>query len=135
MKITDQGGHGIVGGYNYGQGSSREHAALAPRYLGLKVSLVKDFVRIHWQNLVNFGIIPLTFRDVTDYDVLEEEDVLVLKNIRSHIKKTEPFFIEVKGKNKKIEVEHALSKRQMEIMQVGGLINWVKLGKGSVKHG
>src|SRR5690625_1256493 len=105
MKIADQGGHAIVGGYNYGQGSSREHAALAPRYLGLKVALVKDFVRIHWQNLVNFGIIPLTFRDVTDYDVLEEEDVLVLKNIRSHIKKTEPFFIEVKGKNKKIEVE------------------------------
>ena len=135
MKIVDHGGHAIVGGYNYGQGSSREHAALAPRNLGLKVALVKDFARIHWQNLVNFGIVPLTFRDVTDYDALEEEDVLVLKNIRSNIKKAEPFFIEVKGKDKKIEVEHALSKRQVEMMLVGGLINWVKLGKGSVKHG
>lgn len=135
MEIAEHGGHAIVGGYNYGQGSSREHAALAPRYLGLKVALVKDFARIHWQNLVNFGILPLTFKDVADYDALEEDDVLIIKNIRSHIKNAEPFFIEVKDKNKKIEVEHTLSKRQIEIMLVGGLINWVKLGKGSVKHG
>src|SRR5699024_11227294 len=68
--------HAIVAGFNYGQGSSREHAALAPRYLGLQVALVKDFARIHWQNLVNFGILPLTFVYENDYDVLEPNDVL-----------------------------------------------------------
>src|SRR5699024_8734106 len=60
-QTVEHGGDAIVGGNNYGQGSSREHAALAPRYLGLRVALVKDFARIHWQNLVNFGILPLTF--------------------------------------------------------------------------
>ncbi len=67
-KTVDHGGHAIVGGYNYGQGSSREHAALAPRYLGLKIALVKDFARIHWQNLVNFGVLPLTFVHEKDYE-------------------------------------------------------------------
>ncbi len=76
-KVDKRGGHAIVGGYNYGQGSSREHAALAPRYLGLKVALVKDFARIHWKNLVNFGILPLTFSDVSDYDLLAQGDVFV----------------------------------------------------------
>src|SRR5699024_4243517 len=69
-QTVEHGGHAIVGGNNYGQGSSREHAALAPRYLGLRVALVKDFARIHWQNLVNFGILPLTFVDESDFDVL-----------------------------------------------------------------
>ena len=72
-ELVEQGGHAIVGGYNYGQGSSREHAALAPRYLGLRVALVKDFARIHWQNFVNFGILPLTFVNVEDYDLLDME--------------------------------------------------------------
>src|SRR5699024_7547641 len=71
MQKVEYGGNAIVGGNNYGQGSSREHAALAPRYLGLRVALVKDFARIHWQNLVNFGILPLTFVDESDFDVLE----------------------------------------------------------------
>ena len=62
-----------------------EHAALAPRYLGLKVALVKDFARIHWQNLVNFGILPLTFSDASDYDLLAQGDVLFLKDIRTQI--------------------------------------------------
>ncbi len=66
------GGHAIVGGFNYGQGSSREHAALAPRYLGLRVALVKDFARIHWQNLINFGVLPLTFAHPEDYDKLNQ---------------------------------------------------------------
>src|SRR5699024_738991 len=70
-QTVEHGGHAIVGGNKYGQGSSREHAALAPRYLGLRVALVKDFARIHWQNLVNFGILPLTFVDESDFDVLE----------------------------------------------------------------
>lgn len=125
-ELVDQGGHAIVGGYNYGQGSSREHAALAPRYLGLRVALVKDFARIHWQNLVNFGILPLTFVNVEDYDLLETGDVLVLKDLKTKVKSNFPFDIEVKGKNLLIEVVHTLSERQKDIMLKGGIINWVK---------
>ena len=128
-ETVDQGGHAIVGGFNYGQGSSREHAALAPRYLGLRVALVKDFARIHWQNLANFGIVPLTFKNVEDYDQLEQGDVLVLHDIRDKIKTSNEFMIEVKGKNKNIEVNHLLSPRQIDIILAGGLINWVKQTK------
>src|SRR5690606_10633062 len=98
-ETVDQGGHAVVGGFNYGQGSSREHAALAPRYLGLRVALVKDFARIHWQNLVNFGVLPLTFSDVSDYDLLVQGDVLFLKDIRNQIERSNKIEIEVKGKN------------------------------------
>lgn len=128
-ETVDQGGHAIVGGFNYGQGSSREHAALAPRYLGLRVALVKDFARIHWQNLANFGIVPLTFKTKEDYDQLEQGDVLVLHDIRDKIKTSNEFMIEVKGKNKNIEVNHLLSPRQIDIILAGGLINWVKQTK------
>jgi aconitate hydratase len=71
-----------VGGNNYGQGSSREHAALGPRYLGLKIVIVKSFARIHWQNLINFGILPLTFIDPVYYDKIELEDELEAVDIR-----------------------------------------------------
>ncbi|HLQ71703.1 MAG TPA: aconitate hydratase [Bacillota bacterium] len=125
-EIADDGGHAIVGGYNYGQGSSREHAALAPRFLGMHVALVKDFARIHWQNLANFGILPLTFVNEEDYDHLENGDVLVLDNMKKHVQESEPFRIKVKGKDKEIEVTHALSERQKDIMSKGGIINWVK---------
>src|SRR5699024_11648988 len=65
--------------------SSREHAALAPRFLGLRVALVKDFARIHWQNLVNFGILPLTFADEKDYERLEQNDVLIIDDVKEKI--------------------------------------------------
>jgi len=128
-KTAEQGGHAIVGGFNYGQGSSREHAALAPRYLGLRVALVKDFARIHWQNLVNFGILPLTFMNVEDYDTLEKGDVLVLKDVRNKIKQSNEFAVELKDKNKEIMVNHSLSPRQIDIILLGGLINWVRQTK------
>ncbi|KMY52871.1 aconitate hydratase [Bacillus sp. FJAT-27231] len=120
------GGHAIVGGMNYGQGSSREHAALAPRYLGLRVALVKDFARIHWQNLVNFGILPLTFVHEEDYDNLNQGDVLQLSDLRSKIQQGTEFTINVKGSTQLIHVKHALSKRQVDVMLKGGMINWVK---------
>ncbi|MEI3614985.1 aconitate hydratase [Pseudogracilibacillus sp. SO30301A] len=127
------GGHAVIGGFNYGQGSSREHAALAPRYLGLRVALVKDFARIHWQNLVNFGILPLTFSNIEDYDELEEGDILQLKDIRTKIKQSNEFFIGVKEKNKSIVVNHSLSPRQIDIILAGGLINWVRETKEATK--
>ncbi|MEN2768829.1 aconitate hydratase [Ornithinibacillus xuwenensis] len=125
-ETVKQGGHAIVAGFNYGQGSSREHAALAPRYLGLRVALVKDFARIHWQNLVNFGVLPVTFVDESDYNKLEQGDVLVGKGLRDKIKQGQEFTLEIKGKNEEINVRHTLSERQVEIMLKGGIINWVK---------
>jgi aconitate hydratase len=126
MASINQGGHAVVGGFNYGQGSSREHAALAPRYLGLRVALVKDFARIHWQNLVNFGVLPVTFVHMEDYDKLSQGDVLEFSNLRNDIQQGNEFTIKLKGKNQLIYVKHALSERQVEIMLKGGLINWVK---------
>src|SRR5699024_5373701 len=105
-ETVKKGGHAVVAGNNYGQGSSREHAALAPRYLGLRVALVKDFARIHWQNLVNFGVLPLTFVHEEDYGLLEQGDVLEITNLRENVRKAKPFNIAVKGKNEKINVEH-----------------------------
>ncbi|GIN20142.1 MAG TPA: aconitate hydratase [Bacillus bacterium] len=126
MESVVKGGHAIVAGFNYGQGSSREHAALAPRYLGLRVALVKDFARIHWQNLVNFGVLPLTFVNADDYAQIEQGDILQLSDLRNKVKQGNEFTINVKGKNTSIMVTHALSERQVEVMLKGGLINLVK---------
>lgn len=128
MKLRDDGGHAIVAGYNYGQGSSREHAALAPRYLGLKAVLVKDFARIHLQNLINFGILPVTFVNESDYDKLEQGDMLQFENIKQAIQQGKQFNITVKGegKNETIPVKHNLTKRHIELILAGGIINWIK---------
>jgi aconitate hydratase len=72
----ERDGHVIVAGHNYGQGSSREHAAIAPRYLGLQAVLAKSFARIHWQNLANFGVVPLEFTDPADYDRIDQGDTI-----------------------------------------------------------
>src|SRR5437588_1131576 len=85
LDVRDAGGHLIVGGENYGQGSSREHAAIAPRFLGLRAVIAKNFARIHWQNLANFGILPLEFADPGDYDRIEQGDVVVLDDVREVI--------------------------------------------------
>jgi len=126
MESLSQGGHVIVAGSNYGQGSSREHAALAPRYLGLRVALVKDFARIHWQNLVNFGVLPITFVNVDDYDKLSTGDVLEISNLRFNLNQGKEFLITILGKNHLIPVKHALSERQLDIVLKGGLINWIR---------
>lgn len=116
-------GHIIVGGDNYGQGSSREHAALAPRYLGLRAVIAKSFARIHWQNLINFGILPLVFKNTKDYDEIHLNDTVEINNFPNILDK-ESFKIKIN--DKEIEVEHTLSKRQIELLLKGGLINWVK---------
>ncbi|WP_018934034.1 aconitate hydratase [Gracilibacillus lacisalsi] len=126
MEKRDNGGHALVAGVNYGQGSSREHAALAPRYLGLKVVLVKDFARIHLQNLINFGILPLTFVNETDYDYLTQDDILEFRDIHETIQVTDTFDIKVKGKDHTIPVRHDLTKRHIDIILQGGIINWIK---------
>ena len=119
----DLGGHCIVGGENYGQGSSREHAALAPRYLGLRVILAKSFARIHWQNLINFGILPLTFINANDYDEIEQGDEVVITHCHQALDKG-VFAAVISNKNKTISLSLNLSNRQKEIVLSGSLINW-----------
>lgn len=125
-EVKDSGGHAIIAGKNYGQGSSREHAALAPRYLGLRLVIAKKFARIHWQNLVNFGILPLRFKDAGDYDKLSRGDVLLLDKIHDALRQGKNITATVQGKTLKISLEHDLSGRQCDILLDGGLINWAK---------
>ncbi|NLB78192.1 MAG: aconitate hydratase [Clostridiaceae bacterium] len=121
-KAREYNGGFIIGGENYGQGSSREHAALAPKYLGVKAVIVKSFARIHLANLINFGIVPLTFKNPSDYDNLSEGDKIavdigdlkgacVLNNLTKGIA---------------IELEHTLSPLDAEILKSGGKLPWIK---------
>ena len=119
--------HAIVAGQNYGQGSSREHAALAPQYLGLRLAIVKKYARLHWQNLINSAILPLTFDDVSDYDKLQANDTLIIENVRQIIQDGgDTFTVNVKGKSVSLACKLRASSRQREIMLVGGFSNWVK---------
>ncbi|MCI5124054.1 MAG: aconitate hydratase [Candidatus Electrothrix sp. AR5] len=124
--ITDSGSFGaVIGGGNYGQGSSREHAALAPRYLGVQVKLVKSFARIHKANLINFGILPLTFVDPADYDKVEQGSEMVIPGIREAVTSgAETLTVEIDGKS--VQARCELSKRHREIMVAGGLLNWAR---------
>jgi aconitate hydratase len=124
MKVRDNGGHAVVGGHNYGQGSSREHAALAPRYLGLRVVIAKTFARIHRQNLVNFGVLPLTFEDEADYGRIKQADVLRLKDLHHQLREGKTVTI-VAGK-RSFQTRHGLSRRQVDVLVAGGLINWMR---------
>ncbi len=117
-----KGGHAVVGGGNYGQGSSREHAAIAPRYLGLRVVIAKNFARIHWQNLVNFGILPLEFMQEFDYDSIALGDVLAMRGLRSALQRGGEIEVENTTKGEKYGLRHRLSRRQVEMVLAGGLI-------------
>jgi aconitate hydratase len=119
-------GHAIVAGKNYGQGSSREHAALATRYLGLRLVLARSFARIHWQNLVNFGVLPLRFERADGGAGLAVGDVLVLTGARAAIAARKPIAIRVANRDRTIPVRHDLSPRQVDVLLAGGLINWVR---------
>lgn len=119
-------GHFVVGGLNYGQGSSREHAAMAPRYLGIRAVIVKSFARIHWQNLINFGILPLTFVNRNDYDNINQEDILIIDNVRESIQKGNQIRVFNKTKGTEFLTSHAMSPRQVEILLAGGIINLYK---------
>jgi aconitate hydratase len=128
-QVRDQGGHAVVGGRNYGQGSSREHAALAPRYLGLRVVLAVSFARIHWQNLVNFGILPLTFADPADYDRIDRDDVLRITGVHDTSHRDDRIDAELAGKSVRIALRHDLSPRQIDLLLAGGVINWLRGGR------
>jgi aconitate hydratase len=122
-KEKEAGGHAIVGGHNYGQGSSREHAAIVPRYLGLRAVLAKSFARIHWQNLANFGILALEFANESDFDKIERDDVLKLSDLTRALQNGAGK-LEVRNDSKAeaYEVTHRLSARQLDMVLAGGLI-------------
>ncbi len=122
MKYKDTGSF-VVGGTNYGQGSSREHAALCPRFLGVHAVLVKSFARIHWQNLNNFGIVPLEFNDPADYDKVSQGDYLIIQNIRSQILKPNEIDVINKTKNETYKMHHSMTKRQIDMVLAGSLIS------------
>jgi len=121
------GGGIIVGGENYGQGSSREHAALVPMYLGVTAVLVKSFARIHQANLLNVGILPLTFADAADYDRLQQGDTLRIGDIRATLEAGAPLTVENVTQGFSIEAECQLSARQMAVLLAGGALNHSKL--------
>lgn len=115
-------GHVIVGGDNYGQGSSREHAAIAPRYLGLRVVIAKSFARIHWQNLANYGVLALEFENPDDYDTIDQGDTLRIPELREKLRDTRTLQVENLTKEASVDVRQRLSPRQIEDVLAGGLI-------------
>jgi len=125
-----QTGFIIIAGYNYGQGSSREHAAIAPRYLGLRVVIAKSFARIHWQNLINFGMLPLTFVNAGDYDRIEQEDVLAVSNLSYNLHKSNRVEVRNNTKAQIYDTQHTMSARQIEMILAGSLINLVRTRQG-----
>lgn len=115
----------IVGGSNYGQGSSREHAALAPLYLGIKAVIAKSFARIHAANLVNAGILPLIFENPDDYDQVEQGDMLRLENVRAALGENR---IILHAGDKNIPLRMELAERQKEVLLAGGLLDYAAMG-------
>ena len=115
----------VIGGSNYGQGSSREHAALVPMYLGIRCVIAKSFARIHVANLINAGILPLTFANPDDYDLLNQGDVLELSNIQNSMDSGE-FILRNKETGEEMKLDASLTDRQKSILMAGGLLNYTK---------
>ena len=123
-------GHAIVAGNNYGQGSSRENAAFAPRHLGLRAVLARSFARIHWQNLSNFGVLPLTFADPADYERIGQGEVIRIEDIHDalHSGARE---LSARIDERAVALRHDLSQRQIDILLAGGIINWLRTHLGT----
>ena len=128
QRAREAGGGFILGGENYGQGSSREHAALVPMYLGVQAVIVKSFARIHQANLVNVGILPLVFADPADYERFAQGDRLRLSDVRRAMRAGEPLQLINETQGLTVEVRYDLPPRQVEIVLAGGLLNHTKTG-------
>ena len=125
-RAREKGGGIIVGGDNYGQGSSREHAALAPRYLGVTMKIVKSFARIHKANLVNFGILPLVFDDPTDYNAISPGDTVTLSDARTAIGDgNDTLTLSVSGSAVRVHID--ISERQRRVLLAGGILSLAAL--------
>jgi aconitate hydratase len=119
---SERTGHIIVGGDNYGQGSSREHAAIAPRYLGLRMVIAKSFARIHWQNLANYGILAVEFENPDDYNTINQNDTLHIAHIRDTLASKNTLQVDNLTKKTSFTVRHRLSPRQVQDVLAGGII-------------
>jgi len=119
----------ILAGESYGQGSSREHAALCPMYLGVKAVIAKSFERIHQANLINYGILSLNFTNQQDYDKVESGDKIEISQIRSLLLSNKNLLLKNKSKDLEIELTHNLSAREKKLLCAGGALNYFK-GKG-----
>ena len=133
MKHRETGSF-LVGGYNYGQGSSREHAAIAPRFLGVKAVIAKSYARIHRQNLLNFGILALTFVDEADYDAIDREDILEIKNPGKLLKEMKDIEIINTTKKTSFKTLHNFTPREIDSLIAGSLIN-ITLQKHTAERG
>ncbi|HEX2768245.1 MAG TPA: aconitate hydratase, partial [Geobacteraceae bacterium] len=125
QRAKEKGNGVVIGGENYGQGSSREHAALAPRYLGILAKIAKSFARIHKANLINFGILPLTFRDPADYELVNQGDRVIFKGLRNLVEsgaKEIPAIVE----GREIVTLLEVSERERREILAGGTLNYVR---------
>ncbi len=128
-RAKEIGGGIILGGQNYGQGSSREHAALVPLYLGIKAVIAKSFARIHMANLINFGIAPMTLKDESDYEKISEGDDIEIIGYKNALENEGEAVLYNKTNGEKIALVLTLTKRQREILLKGGLLNYTKAGE------
>jgi aconitate hydratase len=126
INAKSKGGGIIVGGENYGQGSSREHAAIAPMYLGIKAVIAKSFARIHRANLINFGILPLIFVNPEDYSKVEQGDILGASNLIKIVEGDQKYEIFNHTKNISFEVYSNLNTKEKELILSGGLLPYVR---------
>ncbi|EPR11905.1 aconitate hydratase [Ruminiclostridium papyrosolvens] len=129
-RAKANGGGFIIGGSNYGQGSSREHAALAPLQLGIKGVIAKSFARIHMANLINSGIIPMTFENEADYDKIDMNDELTIDNAIEQVKNADTIVVKNLTKNTQFNAKVTLSDRQVQMILAGGLLNYTKVNNG-----
>ena len=129
-EVDNFSGCVVVGGENYGQGSSREHAALGLMYLGVRVVLTKSFARIHQANLINYGILPITFANPDDYDMISEGDTLELTNIEEAVTTGADFDIVINGAKgtKTIKGKNSMAERSRNIIKAGGLAAYTRAG-------
>lgn len=125
-RTKEKGGGILLGGKNYGQGSSREHAALAPMYLGITAVIAKSFARIHRANLINFGILPLTLKTESDYEAIEQGDSLEIPDVKKAITTSATVTIKNTTKDTQINATHDLTPRQTQILLAGGLLNYTR---------
>ena len=125
-RAKSLGGGIILGGQNYGQGSSREHAALVPLYLGIKAVIAKSFARIHIANLINFGIVPMTLKCEADYDLLSEGDDLRIEGFRAAIAGEDKAYLVNEKNGARVELNLNFTARQREILLAGGTLNYTK---------
>jgi aconitate hydratase len=121
-----KGGGILLGGENYGQGSSREHAAIAPMFLGIHAVIAKSFARIHRSNLINFGILPLVFENPADYDKMEKGDRIVINDLLSALDGGQIYTVEDITSGKSFSVRSTLNEREKEILKKGGLLPYTR---------